>query len=192
MNRTKSPEFNAWGIAICVCALSEKSKKIGQITKLIDEIADQTNLLAVNASIEAARAGEHGRGFTVVADEIGKLADSTAQSTKEIDSLIKLIQSDVSNAILSMEQSRLNVEEEIHLANKSAQKAKEIAFAAKQQISGSRQIADSMGGIDTSMKNITTSAQQSQDAVAQLAELAHELENTMTQFKVDMPACDND
>ena len=88
-------------------SLGEKSQKIGKITELIDDVADQTNLLAVNASIEAARAGEQGRGFTVVADEIRKLADSTAKSTKDITGLIELIQHEMSNAILSMEKSIL-------------------------------------------------------------------------------------
>ena len=83
-------------------SLGEKSQQIGALTKLIDDVADRTNLLAVNAAIEAARAGEQGHGFTVVAGEIRKLADSTEKSTKDITALVELIQHEMSNAIMSM------------------------------------------------------------------------------------------
>ncbi len=164
-------------------SLGEKSQKIGKITDLIDDVADQTNLLAVNASIEAARAGEQGRGFTVVADEIRKLADSTAKSTKDITSLIELIQHEMSNAIMSMENSIQSVDEEARLAQQTTEKAKEIAMSANQQVSGSKQIADAMLNIDEAMKQIAAGAQQSQTAARQLTELAGELKNLMVLLK---------
>jgi methyl-accepting chemotaxis protein len=165
-------------------SLGEKSQKIGKITDLIDDVADQTNLLAVNASIEAARAGEQGRGFTVVADEIRKLADSTAKSTKDITSLIELIQHEMSNAIMSMEQSIQSVDEEARLAQQTTEKTKEIAMSTHQQISGAKQIADAMMNIDETMKQVAAGAQQSQAAVKQLTSMAGELNHLASKFKL--------
>ncbi|MCX5700516.1 MAG: methyl-accepting chemotaxis protein [Candidatus Omnitrophica bacterium] len=158
-----------------ITSLGEKSQQIGKITELIDDVADQTNLLAVNASIEAARAGEQGRGFTVVADEIRKLADSSAKSTKDITALIEIIQHEMSNSVMAMETSVISIDEEAKLASETADSAKEIAMSTTQQISGSKQIADAMGNIDEAMKQIAAGAAQSQAAVKQLTGLAEEL-----------------
>jgi methyl-accepting chemotaxis protein len=167
-----------------ITSLSEKSQQIGKITDLINDVADQTNLLAVNAAIEAARAGEHGRGFTVVADEIRKLADSTAKSTKDITALIEIIQHEMSNAIMAMEQSVSNVNEEVKLSQESAESAKEIAMGATQQVSGSKQIADAMGNINEAMKQIAAGAGQAQAAAKQLNALASELKDITGRFKL--------
>ena len=167
-----------------ITSLGDKSQQIAKITGLIDDVADQTNLLAVNASIEAARAGEQGRGFTVVADEIRKLSDSTAKSTKDIAALIELIQHEMSNSIMSMEQSVKSVDEEAKLAYQTAEQAKGIAMSTNQQIAGSKQISDAMGSIDESMKQIATAAQQSQAAVKELTGLGSELKNLIEKFKI--------
>lgn len=169
---------------LMLSSLGEKSQKIGKITELIDDVADQTNLLAVNASIEAARAGDQGRGFMVVADEIRKLADSTAKSTKDITALIELIQHEMSNAIMSMEQGVTSVDEEARLAQQTTEKAKEIAMSTHQQASGSKQIADAMMNIDEAMKQIATGAQHSQAAVKQLTELAEDLGQAASKFRL--------
>jgi methyl-accepting chemotaxis protein len=158
-----------------VTSLGEKSQKIGKITELIDDVADQTNLLAVNAAIEAARAGEQGKGFTVVADEIRKLADSTAKSTKDITGLIELIQHEMSNTVMGMETSVKSVDDEARLARETAERAKEIAMSVNQQISGSKQISEAMLNIDEAMKEIAAGATQSQAAVKQLNALGEEL-----------------
>ncbi len=168
--------------ASIISSLHDKSKTISQISELINDIAEQTNLLAVNASVEAARAGVHGRGFTVVADEIRKLADSTAKSTKDISSVVELIHNDMANALISIDKSRFKVGEEAELTNKTASRVNDIVEAAKKQIQGSDLIAQAMTTIDNNMKHVVNGAQQSQEAVIQLKQLVTEMEETLIEF----------
>ena len=167
-----------------VTSLNEKSRKINQITELIDDVADQTNLLAVNASIEAARAGEEGRGFTVVADEIRKLADSTAKSTKDITALIEVIQNEMSNAIISMEESMNGIEEEAAAARETVDQSREITMSANQQVGGAKQIAEAMNNASGAMKEMSAGAMESQTAAKQLTQLAEELKKTTEKFTI--------
>jgi len=167
-----------------VTSLSEKSRKINQITELIDDVADQTNLLAVNASIEAARAGEEGRGFTVVADEIRKLADSTAKSTKDITGLIEVIQNEMSNAIMSVEESIAGIEEEAKAAKETVDQSREIAMSSNQQVGGAKQIAEAMNNASGAMKEIASGTGESQIAAKQLAYLAEDLKKATEKFTI--------
>lgn len=167
-----------------VAALGEKSRQIADITALIDDVADRTNLLAINASIEAALAGEQGRGFTVVASEIRKLSDSTARSTKDIAGLVEAIRREIAGSIAGMDKSVSSVDEDAHLAEETSAHAKEIAMGAAQQVSGARQIAEAMNGIDAAMKQVDSGSQQSQAAAKQLAQLAQELQALTGKFKL--------
>ncbi len=168
-----------------ITSLSEKSREIGEITGLIEDVADQTNLLAVNAAIEAARAGEQGRGFAVVAEEMRKLSDSTTSSAKDITGLIEIIQHEVSNSIMAMEESVSRVDEESRLAQETAAGAKEISMSANQQAVSSRQIAEAMANINEAMKQITAGSQQTQAAARELTDLAGELRERTDRFKLN-------
>jgi methyl-accepting chemotaxis protein len=179
--------------------LGESSKEIGEIIAVIDDIADQTNLLALNAAIEAARAGEQGRGFAVVADEVRKLAERTTEATKQIASMIKGIQTETQEAVRVMNQGNEEVSSGIELADRAGGALEEIlqssqdvldminqiAAASEEQSATSEQIAKNVGAISS----VTTeSAQQIQDIAHSsddLSKLTEHLSELISQFKVD-------
>jgi twitching motility protein PilJ len=108
--------------------LGESSQEIGDIVELIDDIAEQTNILALNAAIQAAMAGEAGRGFAVVADEVQRLAERSSSATKQIEALVKTIQTDTNEAVISMEQSTSGVVNGARLAEDAGAALDEIVW----------------------------------------------------------------
>jgi len=178
--------------------LGESSQEIGEIVGLIDDIADQTNILALNAAIQAAMAGEAGRGFAVVADEVQRLAERSGNATKQIDALVKTIQSDTNEAVSSMEQSTSNVVAGAKIAERAGEALTEIEKVSVQlagQIENISQtsrtqaaVASNISGTMTIIQEITTQTSNGTNetaaAIERLASLANELRTSVAGFKL--------
>ncbi|HHB92197.1 MAG TPA: methyl-accepting chemotaxis protein [Thioploca sp.] len=178
--------------------LGESSQEIGDIVGLIDDIADQTNILALNAAIQAAMAGEAGRGFAVVADEIQRLAERSSNATKQIDALVKTIQGDTNEAVNSMEHSTAGVVSGASLAENAGEALTEIEQVSVQladQIENISQtsrtqaaVASNISGTMTIIQDITTQTSNGTNETAasieRLGILANELKTSVSGFKL--------
>ncbi len=168
--------------ATTVQELGRSSEEIGEIVQVINDIADQTNLLALNAAIEAARAGEQGRGFAVVADEVRKLAERTAEATKQIGTMIKRIQRETAGAVSAMKLGTEEVENGKKLADKAGDSLKEIITVSEDvqmiisQLAGaSAQQETTSEDIARNIQNISLVASESNRAIEQVAHATDDL-----------------
>ena len=168
-----------------ILALGEKSQSIGNITALISDIAEKTNLLALNAAIEAARAGEAGHGFAVVAQEVRKLAERSSKSSAEIRQLAAEIQNEINSSIIGIEDSTKWVAKGLEMVKEAAQSAIEISTATRQQRNASGQVVKAVEEIDGSTKQFVSATKQTKYSVAQLNQLAKDLTASLSEFKLE-------
>ncbi len=179
--------------------LGESSQEIGDIVGLINDIADQTNVLALNAAIQASMAGEAGRGFAVVADEVQRLAERSANATKQIETLVKTIQADTNEAVMSMESTTTEVVQGAKLATDAGEALKEVQTVSNsladliQQISNEAQlqalsasdISQNMEVIQQITSKTTTGTRTTAHSVGQLNEMAASLQKSVSDFKLE-------
>jgi twitching motility protein PilJ len=178
--------------------LGESSQEIGEITELISDITEQTNVLALNAAIQAASAGEAGRGFSVVAEEVQRLAERSGDAAKQIGALVRTIQTDTHDAVAAMEKSTQGVVEGARLSdaagaaladisrvsNRLAELIQGISIATGQQATSANGVAHNMQHILAVNEHTQGGTQQTAQSIRQLAELAQELKNSVSRFRV--------
>jgi methyl-accepting chemotaxis protein len=181
-----------------MASLGERSRQIGDIIGVIKDIADQTNLLALNAAIEAARAGEQGRGFAVVADEVRKLAERTSQATTEIGSMIGAMQEEVEKAVGNMSDGTKQVAVGVEFAAKAGDAlhgivssvqdlqliVHQIASATEEMSSTSEQISSDIDKIASVSKETSASSEQVAVSASDLSELSSTLQGLVGRFRV--------
>jgi len=178
--------------------LGESSLEIGEIVELISDITEQTNVLALNAAIQAASAGEAGRGFTVVAEEVQRLAERSGEATKQIEAIVKTIQADTQDAVAAMEKSTVGVVEGAKLSDAAGQALTEIQRVSRElaeligRISSQTQMQSTsvsdvtrgMQGILKITEETTEGTKQTNVSIGQLTKLAAELRSSVAGFKV--------
>ncbi|TDK30118.1 methyl-accepting chemotaxis protein [Luteimonas terrae] len=178
--------------------LGESSQEIGSIVELINDISEQTNILALNAAIQAASAGEAGRGFAVVADEVQRLAERATNATRRIETLVQTIQSDTNEAVTSMEQTTSEVVAGARLAEDAGTALGEIesvstslsdliqgiSTAARQQSSAATNITTAMHTIQSITRQTSQGANQTAESIGNLAQLAADLRRSVADFKL--------
>lgn len=178
--------------------LGESSQEIGEIVELISDITEQTNVLALNAAIQAASAGEAGRGFTVVAEEVQRLAERSGEATKQIGAIVKTIQTDTQDAVSAMEKSTQGVVEGARLSDNAGQALAEIGEVSRKlaqliesisqttqtQAKAAGDVAASMGNILGITEQATEGTKRTAQSVGQLATLARDLKSSVANFKL--------
>ncbi|MHB1245474.1 MAG: methyl-accepting chemotaxis protein [Sulfuriferula sp.] len=178
--------------------LGESSQEIGEIVELISDITEQTNVLALNAAIQAASAGEAGRGFSVVAEEVQRLAERSGQATKQIAAIVKTIQSDTQDAVAAMETSTQGVVEGAKLSDAAGQALSEISqvsrnlaalienisTATEAQASAATKVARTMQDIQNITEQTTTGTNQTASSIGALSDLAADLKKSIAGFKL--------
>ncbi|MGD4541496.1 methyl-accepting chemotaxis protein [Xanthomonas citri pv. citri] len=178
--------------------LGESSQEIGSIVELINDISEQTNILALNAAVQAASAGEAGRGFAVVADEVQRLAERTSSAARRIEGLVQTIQADTNEAVSSMEQTTSEVVSGARLAedagtalteiervsNALNNLIKNISIAAHQQSAAATDITQTMGVIRQITSQTSQGAEQTAESIGNLAQLAADLRRSVADFKL--------
>ncbi|MFT4257534.1 MAG: methyl-accepting chemotaxis protein [Pseudoxanthomonas sp.] len=178
--------------------LGESSQEIGSVVELINDISEQTNILALNAAVQAASAGEAGRGFAVVADEVQRLAERTSNATRRIESLVQAIQADTNEAVSSMEQTTSEVVSGARLAEDAGtalgeiervssdlnQLIQNISGAAQQQSTAASDITRTMSVIRQITSQTSQGASQTADSIGHLAQLAADLRRSVADFKL--------
>ena len=176
----------------------EQTQEIGEIVGLISDITEQTNVLALNAAIQATAAGPAGRGFTVVAEEVQRLAERSAESTKQISTIVKAIQSDTHDAVAAMERSTQGVVNGTQLADSAGQALAQIEQVSRQQSelietisAATRAQNESAARMTTNIKDIlsvteltTEGTQRNATSTVELARLAEDLKSSVARFKL--------
>jgi twitching motility protein PilJ len=178
--------------------LGESSQEIGDIVSLIDDIADQTNILALNAAIQASMAGDAGRGFAIVADEVQRLAERSSSATKQIETLVRAIQNDTNEAVISMEQTTSEVVRGARLAQDAgvaleeiegvsrvlAELIESITDAARQQAASAGQISQTMTVIQQTSTQTTSGTTATAESIGNLAKMASEMRRSVSGFRL--------
>lgn len=178
--------------------LGESSQEIGDIVSLINDIADQTNILSLNAAIQASMAGDAGRGFAVVADEVQRLAERSSAATKQIAALVKTIQTDTNEAVISMEQTTTEVvngakraqdagvalEEIENVSTSLAELIQNISNAARQQAASAGHVSNTMNVIQEITAQTVNATEQTASSIGNLANMANEMRESVEGFKL--------